>query len=101
MSEKLSAFLDAIETDPEVLSRVRDALPENAPLTADMFMKAAQAAGFNLSREDLPMGTAPLDDRALEEVAGGVSLRDLRPGEIPSIAWQKQAWSKIWDKLFG
>lgn len=106
MSQKLSAFLDAIETDPEVLSRVRDALPENAPLTPDMFLTAAQAAGFSLSKEDLPIGPVRLDERALDEqaledVSGGVGLRDLRPGEIPSIAWQKQAWSKIWNKLFG
>lgn len=101
MSDKLSAFLDAIETNPEVLSLVRDALPENAPLTADMFVKAARAAVFPLSKEDLPIGTAPLDEQALEEVTGGVSTRDLRPGEIPSIDWQKQAWSKIWHKLFG
>lgn len=101
MSDKLSAFLDAIETDPEVLSRVRDALPENAPLTPDMFVTAARAAGFPLSKADLPIGAAPLDEDALEEVSGGVTIHGLRPGEIPSIEWQKQAWSKIWKKLFG
>lgn len=101
MSDKLTALLAAIETNPEVLSRMRDALPENAPLTPDMFVKAAQAAGFSLSKEDLPLNAAPLDERELEAVSGGVGLRDLRPGNIPPIEWQKQVWSKIWDKLFG
>ncbi|QTL02354.1 Nif11-like leader peptide family RiPP precursor [Aquabacter sp. L1I39] len=101
MSHKLSAFLDAVETDPEVLSRVRAALPENAPLTADMFVKAAHAAGFALSREDLPFGTAALDERALEELSGGVRPRDLRTEAIPTLAWQAKTWRKVWNKLFG
>lgn len=101
MSQKLAALLAAIETNPDLLSRMREALPENAPLTPDMFVTAARAAGFSLSKDDLPLEAAPLDEAQLEGVSGGISMRDLRPGEIPSIEWQAKTWGKIWNKLFG
>lgn len=70
MSEKFAALLGAMDADPDVASRFRDALPDNAPLTPDMFLKAARAAGFTLAAEDLPHA-GPLAEAELEGVSGG------------------------------
>ncbi|QTL02353.1 Nif11-like leader peptide family RiPP precursor [Aquabacter sp. L1I39] len=70
MNEKLAALLAAIETDPDVASRFQDALPEHEPLTPEMFLAAAQAAGFTLSPEDLPQAGL-LSEAELEGVSGG------------------------------
>lgn len=77
MNAKLSALLAAIETDPDVAARFRAALPDQQPLTADLFLAAAQAAGFDLTAEELaaenlPPPSAPLSEATLEGVAGGM-----------------------------
>ncbi|MDE1570800.1 Nif11-like leader peptide family RiPP precursor [Aquabacter sediminis] len=70
MSEKFTALLAAIDTDPDVATRFRDALPESAALTPEQFLAAAHAAGFDLTAEDLPPAGA-LNEADLEEVSGG------------------------------
>lgn len=87
MSEKLAALLAAIDTNPDLLSRFRDALPENVPLTPDMFLKAARAAGFSLAAEDLPARSAPLGDAVLEEVSGGMDS-----------FYNLERWRKVWKR---
>lgn len=72
MSDKLAALLTAIDTDPDASARFRTALPESQPLTPDLFLAAARAAGFDLTAEDLPPSAGPLDEAALEGVAGGM-----------------------------
>lgn len=77
MNEKLAALIAAIDTDPDVAARFRDALPESTALTPDLFLAAAHAAGFDLTAEDLtandlPPPSAPLSDAKLEGVAGGM-----------------------------
>ena len=87
MSEKLAALLAAIDTNPDLLSRFRDALPDNAPLTPDMFLAAARAAGFTLAAEDLPPRSAPLGDAMLEEVSGGMDS-----------FYNLERWRKVWKR---
>lgn len=101
MSEKLAALLAAIDTNPDLLSRLRDALPESAPLTPDMFLAAARAAGFDLSRDDLPVAAARLEEAELEGVAGGINMHGLKPFEMPSTDVQTKAFGQLWHKLFG
>ncbi|MDE1570798.1 Nif11-like leader peptide family RiPP precursor [Aquabacter sediminis] len=72
MSEKFTALLAAIDTDPDVATRFRDALPESTAPTPEQFLAAAHAAGFDLTAEDLPPASAPLGDAKLEGVAGGM-----------------------------
>lgn len=87
MSDKLAALLGAMDTDPDVATRFRDALPENAPLTPDMFLAAARAAGFTLAAEDLPPRSAPLGDAMLEEVSGGMDS-----------FYNLERWRKVWKR---
>lgn len=73
MIDRYAALMDAIEVNPAVVARIRDALPENQPLTREMFAQAVRQAGHAFEPEDLPdtYKGQPVADALLGQVVGG------------------------------
>lgn len=71
--EQLKAFLKAVQSDPELLGRLK------AAADAEAVVELAKAAGFELSIDEVKKTQAQLSDQDLESVAGGCRANSCGP----------------------
>lgn len=100
MSDAFEMLRAAAAADPALKARLESALA-NGNGSLDAFLQAALGAGVELSVDDLSaaLPPAPLEDAALQDVAGGTQYRFHGAGEGGHFAAGDLGW--LVRRLFG
>lgn len=100
MADRFAALVEALEVDPGLLIRMRDALPENQPLTREMFARAVRQVGLDFEPADLPdlYKGEPVADAVLGRVVGGALQPVL---SAPGTPTKRVPMTSFWNFLFG